>query len=544
METKRGLNVLLLGLGIILIAGLILWILTKWPFEPLPAEQPPPPTLDTSAVASQCPEGSPPEGELETNGVYILNQLVLDGPADAVKQVAGQRSLSLIWLCLYDSDGSSFAMGLYSSQSGENLEELRNDINTNPQFQDLGVTADFNYLISQNADAGSCVDPYSDGGSPYSDGGSPTGTLNRTASGQQLLTQWAISEIGLTYKRPATTNDGKVYIAIFDTAPQVLVPGQIGLNHKILHTLAWPNPASNDTNFYLTVSDAIGNSPIHGPNEPFIDVSDHGLFVAGLARIVAPDSQIHLIRVLGKNGCGDMMKLVVAIRAFTAVMKANHIDTFVLNLSLGLPELPAGISIPKLENALRAAYNAGAVIVAATGNDSWNLTTPANAQLPAAYDFVIGVAATNDVGERSCYSNRGRAANQDTSAPGGEGGPFDTKFSCVSRTMSWNTPPADCKGTMAECRYGLISVIEPTSQNSTTKKWAHKYGFWSGTSFSTPLVSGLAALAYKEASATRDQVYCIIQKGSRISPPDPNLGWGIINIQDSLSDTTCQSSPQ
>ncbi len=46
------------------------------------------------------------------------------------------------------------------------------------------------------------------------------------------------------------------------------------------------------------------------------DISNHGLFVAGLAHAVAPHSAISLIRVLANDGCGDLFTIEQAIDAY------------------------------------------------------------------------------------------------------------------------------------------------------------------------------------------------------------------------------------
>jgi subtilisin family serine protease len=105
------------------------------------------------------------------------------------------------------------------------------------------------------------------------------------------------------------------------------------------------------------------------------------------------------------------------------------------------------------------------VVVAAAGNDS-NLTTIQPMQLPAVYPVAIGVASSNAGGGRSCFSNLG-----DVAAPSGDG--------------SW---PA-CKQVISECGiYPEFCVVGMATTSPTG------FAYWTGTSFATPLVSGLAAL--------------------------------------------------
>jgi subtilisin family serine protease len=103
-------------------------------------------------------------------------------------------------------------------------------------------------------------------------------------------------------------------------------------------------------------------------------------------------------------------------------------------------------------------------------------------EIPARYPEVIGVAATNHKGELAFYSNLG-----DVRAPGGE-------------------PPAVAdRGKKKIGNY--IGEINDNYYETAMISYSKKHGempklaYWWGTSFATPLVSGLAALMLEKASA-------------------------------------------
>jgi subtilisin family serine protease len=165
----------------------------------------------------------------------------------------------------------------------------------------------------------------------------------------------------------------------------------------------------------------------------------------------------------------------------------------------------------------------GAIVIAASGNDS-NLNFM---QLPANYDTVIGVAATNNFGGLSCYSNKG-----DLAAPGGDGGAING-LPCGPRASTWNGGNQPCTDE-ANCGYVLISLSSGPSG----------YILWTGTSFSTPLISGLAALTLERSGGARGKAICLIENGASViqtgrSSKDPIIGWGIINVDKSLTSMAC-----
>ncbi|MDO8336208.1 MAG: S8 family serine peptidase, partial [Candidatus Saccharibacteria bacterium] len=122
----------------------------------------------------------------------------------------------------------------------------------------------------------------------------------------------------------------------------------------------------------------------------------------------------------------------------------------VINLSLG------GLDYsPVMQASIDAAWKAGVVVVAATGNDGIGTV-----QYPGRGSHVIGVGATTSSDSRSSFSNYG--SGLDIVAPGSN--LVYQKLLCVNQ---------DCS--------------------------SFSYGYISGTSMSTALVSATAALAYGKA---------------------------------------------
>jgi subtilisin family serine protease len=183
---------------------------------------------------------------------------------------------------------------------------------------------------------------------------------------------------------------------------------------------------------------------VENDNKPQ-DGNGHGTQVAGIIG-AAPDNKrgiagvvwnarIMPVRVLDADGYGFDDTIAKGI-----VWAANH-GASVINLSLGGPEAD-----DVLRTAVDYATRKGALVVVAAGNDGTGVT-----QYPAAYSSALAVAATDSTGALTQFSSYGDWV--DVAAPG------------------WNV---------------LSTALRfPGASDYVTE---------SGTSFSAPYVSGIAAL--------------------------------------------------
>jgi subtilisin family serine protease len=167
----------------------------------------------------------------------------------------------------------------------------------------------------------------------------------------------------------------------------------------------------------------------------------HGTHVAGIVDLVAPAAKIMPLRVLDSEGYGDVFTISKAISF------AQRNGAHVINLSLGTSS-----KSKLLQEMVNDATRNGVVVAAAAGNS--NLIVP---HYPAAGDGTVasaeGLVAVTSVGKnqtKSSFANYGLWV--DIAAPGDD-----------------------------------IRSAFPIS----------KYANWSGTSMSTPFVSGQAALIRK-----------------------------------------------
>ncbi len=212
----------------------------------------------------------------------------------------------------------------------------------------------------------------------------------------------------------------------------------------------------------------------------------HGTQVAGIiaARLddqgivgVAPDASIYALKVMDRNGSSSISNIVAALQWTVD----NKID--VVNISMGGP---GGTS---LKEACNAAFQAGVLIVAATGNSERG-----GVDYPAAYDSVIAVGATDQQDNPEIYTAQGNEV--ELAAPG--------------------------------------TAIYSTKQENN-------YGTISGTSLAAPHITGVAALILSagvddinnDGVADNRDVRLKLLKASRdLGKPgrDDLYGYGIIDV--------------
>jgi subtilisin family serine protease len=451
--------------------------------------------------------------------LYVAGQVILTGPSEGIKEIIAALDLPLEWSDSLELDDGT-VIALYQIADGRTVEQVVCEVNR--VGDRYTVSADPNYHVSP---AGG----WTGGGSPWTQNGDWAqeqifGGGIGTATSADFQAQWAFGQNGIGLFDSAGnrltnyTGDG-VRIGIFDTSPFA----ELGSNG--MATISWQTLQGADGP-PLTVQHI---EPILAPTCPGIDrktgtdregqnLSNHGLFVAGLAHAVAPASEIYLVRVLEDDACGSLHTIEKGLSMFIieTIREKGTLRGTVINLSLGVhePPEPRRLGLPEkvesLARLLKMAESQGAVVVAAAGNDSYadSRNAPHGMEVPAAYPFVLGVAASDAQRERGCFSNQG-----DVAAPGGDG-QSGTEMACEI---------PDCQTNHDLC---LISLVRTDSS-------AYGFAYWLGTSFATPLVSGQAALLLDgtrvTSSSTANEIIDGI-KDTTCSSPDLTLPNGIINL--------------
>jgi hypothetical protein len=425
-------------------------------------------------------------------------------------------------------------------------------------------------LIAATPNWFSCAAQDCSGGSPASQPVPvvPYGSRVRYAPLSGALDLAAAAEHS-AWAKTGSGPDG-VHIAVLDTAPtrrdlngaRQRYPQNAHLQ-DLLGRLLSPIGSLRQPDFEqarksaLVGLDQIGFHPVEPP-EPY-DVRDHGLFVGGVALATAPWVRIRLIRVLNDHGVGSFRSLLIALIALMQSKRTG--EPLVINLSLGMlpaheqladiwlglpieglpgcPEdstlqfLPGGpvsrerlqtlveqndpaVSglLDDLEAPLRSlmgvlrAHNC--LVVAAAGNDSvfrgatrvprWD------PRVPARYDDVLGVAAdTVQPALPASYSNRGEL-------------PSDPVRDAVA-TLGGNLAPDGVSpmggviGVYASKQFPSLPPSKVAEPNETG--WAE----WSGTSFATPIMAGIASNFWAAYPASASQTLAAINAAVRFGSP-------------------------
>jgi len=241
-------------------------------------------------------------------------------------------------------------------------------------------------------------------------------------------------------------------------------------------------------------------------------VANNGVGVAG----VAPGAKILPVRSLNENGDGTTEQVAAGIR-FAAQKGAD-----VINLSLGIDARGHAVNLVGLldpiHDAIAFAWAQGATIVIAAGNES----TPLCAE-PSANPTVVCVGALDQFDNVAWYSNTDASHQNYVVAPGG--------WSLGALSLGSASP------TGATCQGEIFSTYL-RSQQSWCSAEAGYEGI-SGSSMSTPIVSGVAALLASRGYTNQEIVACLKTSATDIGPPgrDPFYGHGRVNALAAV--TTC-----
>jgi len=232
------------------------------------------------------------------------------------------------------------------------------------------------------------------------------------------------------------------------------------------------------------------------------DGNGHGTGVAGTAAAktdnargvagVCWDCLILPVKVLGSNGSGTLFDVIEGMDFVANYAAQNPDKKVIMNLSFGAPCSSSSIEQDAIDNA----WSKGVLIVAAAGNDGRSEPI-----CPAARNHVLAVSATDEDDNLASFSNFGSFV--DLSAPG------------VNIVTTWNRS---------------------------------RYVYASGTSFSSPIVAGVAGLIWSlNPNLTNDEVAQLLKDTSDdLGSPgyDIYFGSGRVNSNTALQAAQSGAVPE
>jgi len=316
--------------------------------------------------------------------------------------------------------------------------------------------------------------------------------------GQNYDDMWGLKRINAENAWKLSTGEG-VTIAVLDSG--------IG-NHSEISPQLWTNAEEaggspgidDDNNGYV---DDFWGWDFHNDLDFPHDGYGHGTHVAGIIGAkgnnnkgiigVAYDSKIMPLKILGDGRISYPDRIAAGIRY------AADMDAKILSCSFAAPYNNDVIS------AFRYAFDKGCIIIASAGNDDDIIN-----EYPAMLDYTVAVGSIGEDNTRSSWSNYG--IDLDVVAPGED-------------ILSLRAPGTNITGSSSD-------FVPPGNFDA-------EYLRLSGTSMSTPYVSGLAALMLSQSPTLTYEDFVRRLKFSSddlgTAGWDQYYGWGRLDAFEALS---------
>lgn len=261
-----------------------------------------------------------------------------------------------------------------------------------------------------------------------------------------------------------------------------------GIGVAVLDTGIYPHPDFfREGNRLHAFSDFVNHH-----HEPYDD-GNHGTHICGIIASggkdargryigIAPGAHLICAKILGADGNG---KVATALAAFQWIHQWRHFYNIrILNISMGMPVLHPHDEFSPFMQGIHSLWDAGILVVAAAGN---NGPKPKSITAPGIGREIVTVGSCE---ER--FSGRGPTIN------------------CIKKP----------------------DLCAPGSQIYSCKNRGQEYTYKSGTSMSTPMVCGAAALllSIHPELTNREVKERLMQSSKSLGLPWQQQGAGMLNI--------------
>ncbi len=218
-------------------------------------------------------------------------------------------------------------------------------------------------------------------------------------------------------------------------------------------------------------------------------IAGNGSASSGLYRGIAPESRIYMIKILNNRGEGNTQNVIVGINWILKYYKELNIR--VVNISVGSTKNKHFDENSALVRSVNRLWEHGLVVLTAAGNhgpNPYSIGAPGNSRKI----ITVGSSDVMQYGTGKDYSGRG---------------PTD---SCVKK------PDIVAPGS------NVVSCHSPSNKSMYIAR--------SGTSMSTPIVSGcIALLLQKHPELTNKEVKLLLRNTAKdLGYPHSRQGWGLI----------------
>jgi serine protease len=336
-------------------------------------------------------------------------------------------------------------------------------------------------------------------------------------SGQWYLQNTQLAAVDAVDAWDLTTGSAGVVVADLDTGVRFEHPDL--RNATANRLLAGYDMIGGDSQGnFLTANDGDGRDPDASDPGDWVSAADqknalfanctltnstwHGTRVAGILAALSDNGEgiaglswsgwLLPVRVLGK--CGGYDSDILAAMAWAAGLHVdgvpdNPYPARIINMSLG----SVGSCPASYQQIIDQLLQLGVLVVVSAGNEGGPVDAPANCA------GVAGVAAVRQVGTKVGFSSLGPEIA--LSAPGGN---------CV------NT------GAGEPCLFSIQTTTNTGKTAPVASTYTDQFNFNVGTSFSAPIVSGIAALMLSvNGNLTSEQLIARLQSGATTPFPAP-----------------------
>ncbi|HJT58936.1 MAG TPA: S8/S53 family peptidase [Ktedonobacteraceae bacterium] len=283
----------------------------------------------------------------------------------------------------------------------------------------------------------------------------------------------------------------------------------------LLNNVTFTYPTSLEVIDYADSRQPVTGKDVQGRAVGF-RMPDHGLFVAGIIRDIAPRAHVECIRVLN-DYCGGTTKILMGqLRKILDRVQVGDLKgrDVVINMSLEFPDdedvytsdIDLGLARLELLCAIQSLSQRGVIFVASAGNEGDTRYvkpkgTHPPALCPSAFAYAPGngvenmipVGAVNDQKEIASYSCDPGVRGVLTY--GGDVPADSAIFEDVTTGMTEvDKHQIDAAiGVYTQLSYPALSFYDPEATYPAPN--AHAWAYWIGTSFATPIISALVARA-------------------------------------------------